>query len=244
MAKVIEFISHEEYIKIGDDLPKPATTNVPDWFKKLRHDTLHRTVKGCMPFLDALTAGYIFFNPVDLHIRHNVKNDKGELDGFQGIPENIDPPFSMNWRGAKPEYHQPFQLEGSPLLEKNKNLGIHKIISPWIIKTPPGYSCLFTSPFNNKDDRFDVITGIVDTDTFDKEINFPIVINGDKYPSLETTIKKGTPIAQIIPFKRDNWKLKIKGNTDLKQWHINAFTYGLEFLHKYKNKFWNKKSFK
>ena len=28
-----------------------------------------------------------------------------------------------------------------------------------------------------------------------------MIVNGDKYPSLDTTLKKGTPYVQIIPFK-------------------------------------------
>ena len=46
---------------------------------------------------------------------------------------------------------------------------------------------------------------------FNTEINFPIVINGDKYPTLKTTLKIGTPYVQIIPFKRDNWKCQLCG---------------------------------
>jgi hypothetical protein len=103
----------------------------------------------------------------------------------------------------------PIQLEGSPYVEKNKNLPFYKIINPWIIKTPPGYSCLFVPPLNNTDDRFSIIPAIVDTDTFPNEINFPIVINGDKYPTLDTVLKKGTPYVQVIPFKRDKWKMKL-----------------------------------
>ena len=53
--------------------------------------------------------------------------------------------------------------EYSELPEKH----VHKIFNPWIIKTPPGYSCLFTSPLNNNDDRFNIIPGIVDNDIFD-----------------------------------------------------------------------------
>ena len=62
---------------------------------------------------------------------------------------------------------------------------------------------------NNTDDRFSIIPGIVDTDSFSLEINFPIVLNGDKYPVIKTTIKKGTPYVQVIPFKREKWKMKI-----------------------------------
>ena len=63
------------------------------------------------------------------------------------------------------------------VVEKNKNLPFHKILNPWIITTPPGYSTLFVPPLNNSDDRFSIIAGIVDTDTFKNEINFPIVIH-------------------------------------------------------------------
>ena len=44
------------------------------------------------------------------------------------------------------EVHPVNQVEGSPLLEKNKNLPVYKILNPWIIKTPPGYSTLFYHP--------------------------------------------------------------------------------------------------
>ena len=96
---------------------------------------------------------------------------------------------------------------------------------------------------NNQDDRFYPITGIVDTDTFISEINFPIVINGDKYPVLDTVIKKGTPYVQIIPFKRESWKMKISKLTtkDIYSFRLN---YGLKILYNYKQRFWNKKSWK
>ncbi len=95
-------------------------------------------------------------------------------------------------------------------MKKIKIFLLLKILNPWFIKTPPGYSCLFVPPLNNCDDRFDIIPGIVDTDDWDLEINFPFVLNGDKYETLETVIKRGTPYVQVIPFKRDSWEMKIK----------------------------------
>ena len=73
------------------------------------------------------------------------------------------------------------------------------------------------------------------------EINFPIVINGDKYSTLDTVLKKGTPYVQVIPFKRDKWKMKIKGNTT-EQMRKGKTFHGLSIIHQYKNKYWNKKS--
>jgi hypothetical protein len=42
--------------------------------------------------------------------------------------------------------HSINQLGESPLIEKNKNLPFYKILNPWKIKTPKGYSCLFLPP--------------------------------------------------------------------------------------------------
>jgi hypothetical protein len=141
------------------------------------------------------------------------------------------------------DVHPTRQLEGSPLVNKNKNLPFYKILNPWKIKTPKGYSCLFVSPLNNSDDRFSIIPAIVDTDTYIHEINFPIVINGDKYPTLETTIEKGTPYVQVIPFKRDSWKMKFKLRKAKEIINSRIF-FNLTLLNKYKNKFWKKKSWK
>jgi hypothetical protein len=98
-------------------------------------------------------------------------------------------------------------------------------------------------PLNNSDDRFSIISGIVDTDTFEKEINFPIILNGDKYPVLETLIKKGTPYAQVIPFKRDSWKMVIKKRTQ-KEIENSEISYHMKLLHAYKQKHWYKKIWK
>lgn len=243
---IIEFSTQEDYFKLQEDLPEPIKLHTPDWFKKLKHTTTKMTVKGCMPFLDTLTTGYLLKLAQDTEIKHNVLNpETNKLDSFYKVGININEDIflakSINLAGHKPSIHNTFQLEGSPLVEKNKNLNFFKFMNPWIIKTPPGYSCLFVSPLNNSDDRFSIIPGIVDTDTFPNEINFPFVINGDKYPTLETILKKGTPYVQVIPFKREKWKMKLKSKTSNEMRSGKTF-YSLNMIHVYKQKFWNKKS--
>jgi hypothetical protein len=246
--KVIEFSAHEDYFVIKEDYPIPTKLNIPDWYKKLEHTVLNKTVKGCMPFLDSLTVGYLLRMPQDLHIRHNVDNENvnGEKfkDSFQtfGLHDQSQLLYEQHINlNSGIDTHSMQQLEGSPLIQKNKNLPFYKILNPWKIRTPKGYSCLFVPPLNNSDDRFSIIPAIVDTDTFPLEINFPIIINGDKYPVLETTIKKGTPYVQIIPFKRDSWKMTIKPRKR-KEIQNSRFFYKLKILNIYKDKYWNKKS--
>lgn len=248
--KEIEFSTHEDYFALKEDYPTPIKLNIPEWYKNLEHTILKNTIKGCMPFLDSLTSGYLLKVPQDIFIQHNieVENKKGEkikdLFFTSGLHEHkclLETKF-LNLNSSL-EAHPVQQLENSPLLEKNKNLPFYKIKNPWKIKTPKGYSCLFVPPLNNSDDRFSIVSGIVDTDRHVLAINFPIVINGDKYSSLETTIKKGTPYVQVIPFKRDSWKMSIKG---IKQKEISKsrLFYNLKLFNIYKEKYWNKKSWK
>jgi hypothetical protein len=244
--KEIEFSAHEDYFAQKEDYPTPIKLNIPEWYKKLDHSVENITIKGCMPFLDALISGYVLKIPQDFNIKHNVENDKGEKDSFQTFAmhqnHNLLHSKYINLNSGI-DIHNIKQVKGSPFIEKNKNLPFYKIINPWKIKTPKGYSCLFVSPLNNSDDRFSIIPGIVDTDTFPNEINFPIIINGDKYPVLETIIKKGTPYVQIIPFKRDSWKMSIKPRKQ-KEIQNSRLFYNLKLINIYKEKYWNKKSWK
>jgi len=242
-TNIIKFMAHEEYVAIKEDYPVPIKLNIPEWFKKLEHTLEKKTVKGCMPFLDTLTTGYLLKCPQDYGLAHNIINEEGKKDS-KWHPLNLDPAVlfakSINLGKNSPDMHPTMQIEGSPAIEKNKDLPFFKIINPWIIKTPPGYSCLFLPPMNNHDDRFSIMPGIVDTDTYPNEINFPFVINGDKYPHLDTVIKKGTPYAQVIPFKRENWKMKIEG-VSTKFLDKGKMFYFLKLLHIYKEKYWHKK---
>jgi hypothetical protein len=248
--KEIEFSAHEDYFAQKEDYPVPIKLNIPEWYKKLEHTLENKTIKGCMPFLDTLTSGYLLKMPQDFNIKHNVdnKDDKGNpiKDSFQTFALHDQSGFlyakSINLN-FKIDKHPIGQVEGSPFIEKNKNLPFYKIINPWKIKTPKGYSCLFVPPLNNSDDRFSIIPGIVDTDTFPNEVNFPIIINGDKYPILETIIEKGTPYVQIIPFKKDSWKMSIKPRKQ-KEIQNSYFSYKLKLINLYREKYWNKKTWK
>tara|TARA_Y100001938_G_C8017046_1_gene393181 strand:- start:168 stop:899 length:732 start_codon:yes stop_codon:yes gene_type:complete len=241
-GKIIEFSAKKEYLEQKNLYPQPCKLNIPEWYKKLEHTAYNKTIKGCIPFLDTLTTGYILKIPTDLVLKHNaiVENQRTTL-----MVSALTQDFSSNLNDRDNAQIHPVSQLGNecPYNNKNKGLAFQKILNPWIIKTPPGYSCLFLPPLNNADDRFSIISGIVDTDTFPLYINFPIIVNGDKYPVLNTVLKKGTPYVQIIPFKRDSWKIKIK---EIEENSLNSkhYYYNLDFVYNYKSKFWNKKSFK
>jgi len=242
--KNIKFLCDKDYIKHSGDKPQPVKLNLPDWYKKLEHRTDYKTVKGCIPFLDAMTFGYLLRIPLDYQIQHNVVE---EVEGVQKrvfrvkVPEvNFHNRLNISIQDEKPSFHPKQQVEGWSNVDKNNGPHFYKIANPWHIITPPGYSCLFVPPLNNHDDRFSIIPGIVDTDKWNKTINFPFMINGDKYKELDTIIKKGTPYAQIIPFKRDDWKMSIE-DVDKNEKVDKRWIYPLRLLHNYKTDFWSKK---
>jgi len=243
---IIEFSAPKIYTDLKEDYPEPIKVNIPDWFKNLKHEMGNLTIKGCIPFLETLTTGYLLKMPQDLWIKHNVTDEEGKKNTWHkfGLAKEEALMFSAQLNlNTSPDLHAIEQLGGTeggcPFIKQNKNLPFYKIYNPWFIKTPPGYSCLFTPPLNNSDDRFKIISGIVQTDTFTNEINFPIVLNGDKYPVLETLIKKGTPYVQVIPFKRDDWKMIVK-EKDMNEKKSQVGLYFRNMFRIYQNRHWKK----
>ena len=92
--KEIQFICHKDYVDFGEDKPTPIKLNIPNWFKKLQHGTLEgmqKTVKGCMPFLDTLTTGYVLKVVQDIQIEHNVYNEETKVkDSFYTVQETFE----------------------------------------------------------------------------------------------------------------------------------------------------------
>ena len=244
---IIKFLYPRGSFKLFEDnFPIPAKLNIPTWFKNLKTQKEYATIKSCIPFLDSLTAGYILKMPQDFYVKHNIKNKDNRLDSsyrfaINDLMQHQLSTYGLNLNTSQcKDTHSPEQLGSEcPFNKKNQNHPFYKILNPFIIKTPPGYSCLFTAPLNNRDDRFEAISGIVDTDIYDNHINFPIILNGDKYPSLETNIERGTPYVQIIPFKRDDWKMAVE------EMHSPMFLERVNIVRKlwnnYKTFFWKKK---
>jgi hypothetical protein len=207
--------------------PTPATQAIPKEYKNLERlgggELTNATVKTCMPFLDAMTAGYVLYFDQD-YLIDPAGND------FQIKPSDNE---------SHMEYHGKRQLPKEWHGKIGENAG--KINNVWLIKTPPGYSCLFVHPLNHMGiDKIEMISGIVDTDVYTNTINFPFVVL-DK--SKQFLLKKGDPMIQVIPFKRESWKMS-SGFYYEKDHSKTRNLIRSEWLDKYKRFFWNKKSYK
>jgi hypothetical protein len=211
--------------------PQPASKVIPEWYKKVDSYINNKkipdgggnskaTIKKCIPVFDAITAGYIIVSPADVFV--SIKEGEQYFE----------------WATLDLIAFHP--IEQAPNHPDKKPFAYPKWINYWGIKTPKGYSSLFVQPFH-RESVFTILPGIVDTDIYSAPVNFPMVIND---PSFEGLIPKGTPIAQVIPFKRDSWNMEFGNNKDI-EYQINITNkLKTKFFDRYKTLFWNKKEYK
>jgi hypothetical protein len=170
--------------------PVPAKSHLPDWFRKLPpvdkdHQTSSNnglTIKRCMPFLDAMTMGWIV--PLAATVRLEIRDNGARVDaGWE-----FDRVMVSN--------HGAHQVKGNPR-EPSPPCKFHNY---WSIRTPPGWSCLFLAPLNREPQPFECVAGLVDTDAYHAHIHFPFFATA---PDGLYTIEKGTPLVQVIPVRRE-----------------------------------------
>ena len=233
--KEIIFFPVTNQVELGGTAPEPASKFVPDWYKKipvytngdtkLRQppgwNTHNHTMKKCVPFLDAMTAGYMFSLDDDILIEQ-VNNE----------------PY-IRWK-SDVEIITWHTLDQFPGLEipNDYHLMVAKFHNEWTITTPPGYSLFCTHPSNRFDLPFFTLSGFVDTDSYVLPIQFPFLLK----KGFEGIIKAGTPVAQLIPVKRDEWNSKVEKFDENKRYK-NLRKFWKTFANSYRENYWTKKKY-
>jgi hypothetical protein len=197
-SDIIEFYCHEEIFGSIPE-PKPAQKNLPEWFRDLSpissHDEFDHfgnpvmSAKKCLPLLDAMSMGFTIPLPGEIRVRSN--HDCSQI-------EVTNPP---NFIVA--EFHKSNQVGGKNKLKPKQGDPI-KFINRWVIKTAPGWSTLFIPPMNVFNSPFTCLSGLVDTDKYPKEVNFPAIWN---IPNANINIRAGTPLVTAIPINREVFKV-------------------------------------
>lgn len=115
---------------------------------------------------------------------------------------------------------------------------LFKFANPWIIETPCGYSVQFKNPSNNWENDICIIEGVVDTDEYYNNINFPYVWTGKEVG--EFIIPQGTPLIHVIPFKRETHNYSVGVLDENKQTKLyNKMS--KKHFDRYKNFYWHKR---
>lgn len=178
--------------------PIPAVLGLPEWYKDMPQKSFNptmgeetQTVKKCPPFIDAMTYGFLIPLAVDIEVR------EGEFTWDFDLPQGFVGEYSHSPLG----FHDPSQIVGGPFVDDD--CFIIKFNNFWTIEAPTGYSLLCTHPVNRMDLPFTTLTGLVDCDTFyDTPLNFPARWHDLRFNGV---LRKGTPIAQCMPVKRESW---------------------------------------
>jgi hypothetical protein len=256
----IQFVARTPFFE-DVERPFPATNAVPEWFKGIKpyfpvtyteinnegfnvhvsetekltlvNDNFgmssNATVKKCTPMLDSLTSGYIFPLWTGVFLRQTV---------------NKEPVVSWLTKGG-PRNWTPFSEHGNPSVNEIElpdgySSKIFKYHNPWRIITPPGYSCLITSPFGYRNLPFRAIPAVIDTDRFNDDLIVPVWVK----EGFEGIVEKGTPMLQVLPFKRVDW---VSSYSSLPEGKADEqFDKGFLSVikHHYLNSVWSKKSYK
>ena len=218
--------------------PKPSLFHIPQSYKDLqRHIDAQAkpTVKRCIPFLDALTTGYIIPFPTDIEIFYDKEENAIKFQAGMNLPLELSRLIGVS-------EHDSYQITENMMSPKRTINKVFKFINPWIVNTPPGYSCLFVTPFNHIL-PFELISGVVDTDTYPLRVSLPFYYTGDINTNI--LIKEGSPMAMVFPFKRESWtsetKLFIENEEESRKQLLNIFK---RVADNYKKLFWSKKSYK
>jgi len=181
--------------------PVPASTLLPSWWREetpytispdnpdgkkitLYNREANTSFKKCTPMLDVLSSGYIIQLWSDVLVRQ-----------VNGEPQ-------ITWRAQR----DIFSLHGKPFKDIVTPRGysdtVFKYGNTWIPITPNGYSVFVTPPPGYNNSPFRAVPAIVDTDKSTIDFTPPMWIK----EGFEGVVEKGTPLVQITPFKRENWK--------------------------------------
>jgi hypothetical protein len=233
--KKIKFSPINELTQEIIDYPKPASSFIPEWYRNLDQYVVknniprsvppyignNKTVKACIPFFDSMTSGYMATLPCDIYAV-----DPKEY-GSRIIWDVSYPPIGE---------HSSVQIGGMGLPYGHSE--IFKWMFPFIIKTPPGYSCTFSHPKHRYDLPFVTLDGVVDTDMHPSPVNFPFIIKDD----FVGKIAMGTPICQITPFKRESWKSENEKYEKKNDFVLDRISSVMG--KSYRNRFWSRKIYK
>ena len=216
MKKKINFRSVSPDFSIPH--PVPASKAIPNWFRTTEPFVEGvETLKKCVPLLDSMTSGYMLTLSCDVMFSKGIAQDISEIGVVQS--------------------HADVQI-GNLKIPSEYHKTIYKWINSFILTTPKGYSTLFVHPANRIDLPFYSFSGLVDTDKFPVEVNFPFLIKKD----FVGIIPAGTPIAQAIPIKREDWSSSIE---DSKMYTQPAFVHTMHNppFNFYKKNFWTRKRY-
>lgn len=238
----MHFIANRPWLKKSDiNKPSSIIKFIPSWFRDADRFAVDPrtndfwigpdggkvpTWKACPALFDIMATGYALVTPCDIEF---FMNENGNIDSRISDERYRD---FCSARPQMPQFEHPhgFYREHFAWFPE------------WAVKAPEGYSVLYSSPFNRYDLPFMTVAGIIDNDKVNLPGSMPFFIR----EGWTGVIPAGTPYAQMLPFKREDWTSDylipdhhsmIKSNIE------NTKKYRVLNGGVYKNKIWSKRSY-
>jgi hypothetical protein len=201
-TKQIKFVANRPWLKEDStSRPRPIVRTIPDWYRNADRFALDPatgkpaqlpdgggkipTWKACPAVFDIMGSGYTYLTPCDIEF---FEDTSGRIQA-----RVLDP------------QHQNFLLSGDALARFANPPGYHARAfawwPDWAVELPPGYSALYTHPLNRFELPFLTTNGIVDNDQDLLPSTMPFFF----VEGMTGVLPAGTPYAQIIPFRREDW---------------------------------------
>jgi hypothetical protein len=239
MSNLIRFIYHNQLAYQMGVHPQPAKNFLPDWYKNMppyaidrenpsgrqilvRNAESNATAKKCTPMLDGMGAGYIVPLWCDVQVR---QSDDGPV---------------MSWRIKQGSVFQP---HGDSARTVPAPFGyfqrVFKFLTYFRIETPRGYSISVQPPAGHYQLPFCVIPAVIDSDRSVIDNNFPCWVQD----GFEGIVEKGTPIAQVVPFKRTDWKSEMSLISPEAHQRHSEIGFESNIFNNYVRNIWSRKSY-
>ena len=198
----IKFVKNRPWLDSdSDSTPKPIIKTIPDWYKQGDRFAKHPitgeswidprdggkvpTWKACPSVYDIMGSGYTYRTPCDIEFTESIY---GQIQAKVLDEKNKD---FLQVRPPMPGFKTPYGYHD------------HHFAwwSDWAVELPEGYSALYTQPMNRFELPFLTTSGIIDND----KVHLPGTMPFFLAKGFTGILPAGTPYAQILPFKRENW---------------------------------------
>lgn len=191
-----------------------SVSSMPSWFRKIGKQP--GSVRRCAGTIDLLAAGVTL--PAWTNFR--FRPEPGGK-AWEQAADDFSPPANINNIAGFP-----FESTGScPMTDVRKlETGQYpKLVNPWRFKTAPGWSTLMIPIYWEPNENYTVVPAIVNTDIYHL-MNVVLNITGDSPFSIDF----GTPLAQLIPFKRssDFSEIIMADESEFKYYSTSGFGMG------------------
>lgn len=176
-----------------NDMPPYINTqlNLPKWFRLIPREK--GSLKTCAGVNDFLTIGMTVPAWSNFYFKPNL-----ETQFWESRVDDMSPPFGNHGLNVMEGF--PFKSTGECPVTKVReldNFQYPKLVNPWKFQTAPGWSTLLLPVYWEPNPNYEVLPAMIHTD-FYPTINCVINIK----TSNEFKIPYGTPLMQLVPFKR------------------------------------------